>query len=153
VDPNGTLPPIFHEQRLIDSIESNEQKQHQFPPDITINKFRNPNPDNKKPNPRTPFQYRRDVQCTCCTTYGHDLDKDICKIGAQVYAVTQYMTKHPSEAMANAKNYALAHNKTKIAMATQHFHPDCTIEEIQDQLLSLAHSFSNNNQNDDDMNK
>jgi hypothetical protein len=91
VNPRGTLPPIFEEQCLIDSIEANEQAPRPITSDPTINKFRGQQQDGPKSNetnePRTNrFQHRRSIQCTMCSTFGHDVDKDVCRIGAQIYA-------------------------------------------------------------------
>jgi hypothetical protein len=150
-NPNGTLPSIFEEQNLIDSIDANEQRLAQMPTELTINKFRdtrgggnredNKNSNNSK-SPRRTFRFRRDVQCTCCSTYGHDVDEDVCKIGAQVFSVNNFITKHGEKATKNSKAYAIANNKHKIATARRHYGPDTDLDDIQDDLLNLAHSLT-----------
>lgn len=155
LDPQGTLPQIFSEQRLIDSIETNEQKAHQFPADPTINKFRggqqrdgNRDNNDSRGDTRKRFSYRREVQCTCCTTFGHDVDQDVCKIGAQVYAACQFLSNHSEKAIKNAKAYALANNKSKIALAKQQYPEGTSLDDIQDNLLNLAHSFTDDGPDD-----
>jgi hypothetical protein len=144
VDPRGTLPPICEEQRLIDSIEANEQAPRPIPFDPTINKFRGQQRDGPKSNetnePRTiRFQHRRSVQCTMCSTFGHNVDKDVCQIGAQIYAANQCFEKDKIATLKNFKSYSAANNKVKINNAISYFPPGTDMEEIQERLLSLAH--------------
>lgn len=149
LDPKGPLPTIFTEQLLIDSIEINEQKGPQFIDNPTINKFRGQQQrdhnsrDNDTRDPRKRFNYRREVQCTCCTTFGHDIDQDVCKIGAQVFAVTQFISDQKDKATKNAKAYSIANNKTKIALAKRHFPDDTSLEDLQHNLMDLAHGLTN----------
>ena len=84
----------------------------------TINKFQGSNGDtkgNNNTNNRRRFTYRREVQCDCCHTFGHNVDEDICRIGAQVYYTMQFIKEHPKKADNNAKAFTTANNKAKIA--------------------------------------
>ena len=85
----------------------------------TINRFQGPNADTNKnnntTNSRRRFTYRREVQCECCHTFGHNVDEDICRIGAQVYYTNQFIKDHSKKADNNAKAFTTANNKNKIA--------------------------------------
>ena len=119
LDPQQPIPPLFEAQSLINSIDANEQKSPQIQIDPTINKFRGQTRDGGKDDGKEGeskafhrrFSYLRHVQCTCCTTYGHDIDKDVCKIGAQVHAAQHFILNHGEKAVKNAKAYALANSK------------------------------------------
>ena len=143
-DPTSPLPPIFDDQTLIDSIDQNEQTTPLEHP--TFNKFQQCTPrdggkDGETKEPRKKFSFRCEVQCTCCTTFGHDVDEDVCRIGAQVYSSHQFLLNHPDKAKKNAKAFTIANNKAKINVARSHYPDDTSWEHIQDHLLSIAHSF------------
>jgi hypothetical protein len=150
IDPRGRIPAIFEEQRLIDSIDANEQRIVNIPIDPTINKFRgsprNGNIDTEGKGPRK-FTYRREVQCSICSTYGHEIDQDVCKVGAQVYHVCQFIKDNKEKATKNAKAYSLANNKNKIAKM-QLLSPNKPIEDIQEELSQIAYTFIDDDEDD-----
>ena len=45
------------------------------------------------------------IQCSCCKCRGHQLGKQVCRIGAQQYHIQSYAEKHPEEYKENAKRY------------------------------------------------
>ena len=151
MNPKEPIHPTFELQKLIQYIDQNPKPTSV--PDITI-KFRmNPSHEGGKNNePKTlrrKFTYRREVQCQSCTTYGHDIDEDVCRIGAQVFASYQFLLKHPKKAESNAKAYALANNKAKIAAAISTFPAETEWEEIQHHLLILTHELNRPEQDEE----
>ena len=62
------------------------------------------------------FQYRRQVQCRMCKTFGHDTDEDVCRIGAQIHHAIKYQAQEPEIAKKNANAYAMANKKSTIQM-------------------------------------
>jgi hypothetical protein len=87
------------------------------------------------------FQYRREVQCRICHNYGHDVDDQICRIGAQIYHTNQFSLINPKKAKDNAQAYSLTNNKKQIKkMRANLTDPNITDEEIQDHLETLAHA-------------
>ena len=62
------------------------------------------------------FQYRRQVQCRVCKTFGHDTDEDVCRIGAQVHHAMKFTAQEPEQAEKNASAFSLANNKHTINM-------------------------------------
>jgi hypothetical protein len=88
------------------------------------------------------FKYKNEVQCKMCHNFGHDIDAQVCRAGAQHYHCMNYCTLHKDTAKANAKAYSVANNVTKISkMINQHptmFNPNSTQEEINDQILDFA---------------
>ena len=149
-DLKTPLPPTFDDQTLIDSIDQNEQTDPNTHPTVHKIQQRAPRDGGKDGNTREPrkkFSFRREVQCTCCTTFGHDVDEDVCRIGAQVYSSHQFLLNHPDKAKKNAKAYAIANNKAKISVACGHYPDDTSWDEIQEHLLSIAHSFLSDDDN------
>ena len=65
------------------------------------------------------FQYRRQVQCQICRTFGHDVDEDVCRVGAQVYFAIQYQQNATMDVEKNASAYNLANNKSTINVVCQ----------------------------------
>ena len=65
------------------------------------------------------FQYRRQVQCRICRTFGHDVDEDVCRVGAQVYFALQYQQTAVTDVEKNASAYNLANNKSTINVVCQ----------------------------------
>ena len=89
------------------------------------------------------FQYRRQVQCRVCRTFGHDTDEDICRIGAQVHHAIKYQNQEPSLAEKNANAYGIANNKTTIKVVCQ----EVDLEEDQvDKAEELALELVNQDQ-------
>jgi hypothetical protein len=93
-----------------------------------INKFRGQQRDGPKTNDANEqrtnhFQHRRSVQCTMCSTFGHDVDKDVCQIGAHIYAANQFFEKDKATTLKNFKSYSAANNRVKINNAISYFPP------------------------------
>jgi hypothetical protein len=135
---------------LIDSIDANEQRTFNIPADPTINKFRgsprNGNNDNEGKGPRK-FAYRREVQCSICLAYGHEINQDVCKVGAQVYHVCQFIKDNKEKAIKNAKAYSLANNKNKISKMKT-LSPNKSIDKIQEDLFQLTYTLIDDDEED-----
>jgi hypothetical protein len=65
------------------------------------------------------------------------VDKQICRIGAQVYHSHQFMLKQPIKAQDNAQAYSISNNKTQINN-TQAQLTDADTEEIREHLECMA---------------
>ena len=152
LDRTQELPSWLEPQALINSIEQNKQTS----PTLTINRVRTPKEGGKDSEtrearePRKKFSFRREVQCTCCSTFGHDVDEDVCRIGAQVYSAHQFLSKYPDKAKKNARAFAIANNKTKISLAKQTFPEHTPWDIIEEHLLDLAHGLTIQDETDDD---
>ena len=146
--PNHPMSNIYTLNELVNILESNA-------PDMsnpnstayTINKFKGANnkdlDNNTNNNTRRKFTYRREVQCDCCQTFGHNVDEDICRVGAQVYHTTNYIKENPRKAENNAKAFTAANNKTKInAISTVilGFFEDVTTQEDYDNRITTLAS-------------
>ena len=118
------------------------------PPDteeehVRINKFRTGRETETTNNAaHRKFAYRREIQCDCCHTFGHNVDEDICRIGAQVYHSTQFIKNNPKKADNNAKAFMTANNKNEInavESAFPEFFKDISSEnEFDQKILTLA---------------
>ena len=83
------------------------------------------------------FQYRHQVQCQMCQAFGHDINKDICQIGAQIYHVTKFQakaTKNAENAEKNATVYSLANHKSTIKVVCHETDPTEVHVERAEQL-------------------
>ena len=117
--PNQPVSTTYSLNELVNILESNAPAMPNTNPNtITINKFNGPTnkeQDNNTNNgTRRKFQYRREVQCECCHTFGHNVDEDICRIGAQILHTTNFIKEHPKKAENNANAFTAANNKNKI---------------------------------------
>jgi hypothetical protein len=140
-----TLQPANHPigleyemTRLAGEMDTNQSLDTYHSP--TINKMRTEkNTDAKDNNKRREgkFKYKRDVQCTCCHNFGHDVDEQICRIGAQIYHANQFFLNKPTKAKENAQSYSLINSQHQIKMAKAD-RPDASDDEIQDQLERIA---------------
>jgi hypothetical protein len=101
----------------------------------TINKAKyNTNSSNKR---ESKFKYKQEVQCECCQNFGHNIDSQICQIGAQVFHSYQFMNLQPIKAQENAQAYSISNNKTQINNTKTQL-TKANNEEIWDHLESMA---------------
>ena len=95
-----------------------------------------------RPQYRKRFQYRREIQCECCHNYGHNIDQDVCRFGAQHYFVCQFINEQPEKAKANANAYHIANNKVQVtklqANYPQLFQNIDSEEEMDNTILDIA---------------
>jgi hypothetical protein len=83
---------------------------------LSVNKMHTAREPNDKDGKREgKFQYKRQVKCTCCHTFGHDVDKQICRIGAQVYHAHQFLLNNPTKAQQNAQSYSASNSAKHIS--------------------------------------
>jgi hypothetical protein len=78
------------------------------------------------------FKYKREVQCRCCHNFGHDINKQICLIGAQVFHAHQFLLNNPVKAQENAQSYSMSNSKPQIKMART-AQPHASDDKIQEQ--------------------
>jgi hypothetical protein len=154
--PEMDLGNKYTLNELASVLESNSidnpNMDHQTQP--IINKFQRGTPStnrNNNNNNGRKFTYRREVQCDCCHTFGHNIDEDICRIGAQVYHVINYIKDNEKPTKQNANSYTTANNKVKInAIETTFpdlFHDEDTQEEREDRIAALANIFQRGDTN------
>jgi hypothetical protein len=137
LQPDGPLGPEYELTYLAAEMDIN--KNDNYNPEPIINKFRNDRDtqNNDLAHRREgKFKYRRKVQCTCCHNYGHDVDEQICRIGAQVYHSHQFLTNNPQKAQYNAQAYSLSNIKKQIKKLLSD--PTTPDDDIQDKLEGLA---------------
>lgn len=102
------------------------------------------NRDNNKDKDNKPagFKYRNEVQCKMCKNYGHCIESQVCRAGAQHYHCTNYSTQNKEQVKANATAYSAANNVTKISkVINEHpnmFNPNSSQDEIHDQIMAMA---------------
>ena len=142
------VPKEFTPHRLISTLEATPnsggiiQMKQQLETDIYVNKMRFGDNNKKK------FQYRREVQCRMCKGFGHDIDEDVCRIGAQQYHCNQFMETDKDKAKENATAYAVANNKNQVKMLETNFpqlYAETRTEDEKDNVtLSLAKAMITN---------
>ena len=142
---NQPLGTEYNEAYLVGELENNQSTESNYHP--TINKFNSykDGKDNGKDNTRRnnfKFKYRREVQCSCCHAYGHDIDEDVCRIGAQTFHSHQFWVNYADKAKKNATAYSMANNRNQVKN-TRQVMPDASSEEINEHLESVAHSMMN----------
>ena len=81
------------------------------------------------------FQYRHQVQCRLCKTFGHDMDEDICRFGAQFFFAMKYQNQEAAESEKNANAYSLANNKTTIKYVCQAVPQESDMEKAEQLAL------------------
>ena len=125
------LGEVYNQGRLIVKLEQNsikfQSKKDKSTPitDLKISKTQAPRR----------FQYRRQVQCRLCKTFGHDTDEDICRFGAQFYFALKYHNQSGTESEKNANAYSLANNKTTIKYVCQDIPQDTDMEKAEQLAL------------------
>jgi hypothetical protein len=145
--PLQTTPintPLGHEysaEFLIGELEANQRPEHDM--NLVINKFNQTKDNNKDNNRRTnsKFKYRREVQCSVCHGYGHDIDEDICRVGAQSYHSHQFWLNYSEKAKKNATAYSMANNRNQVKNTQLR---DATDEEYTLHMEQIAHTMVNN---------
>ena len=111
----------FNATRLLMTVEQNKNTAAESP---KKNKPSSSNLHVAKTQVNKRFQYRRQVQCRVCRTFGHDTDEDICRIGAQVQHILNFQTQDPGAMDKNATAYNLANNRSTIKMVCKEVEPD-----------------------------
>ena len=72
-----------------------------------------------------------------CQAFGHDIDEDICRIGAQVYHVTKFQTEaaeNTEKMEKNATAYSLVNHRSTIKVVCQETDPTEVHVEKAEQL-------------------
>ena len=125
------LGEVYNQGRLIMKLEQNsikfQHKKDQSAPstDLKISKTQAPRR----------FQYRRQVQCRLCKTFGHDIDEDICRFGAQLFFAQRFQEQHGPDSEKNANAYSLANNKTTIKYVCQDVPQDMDMDKAEQLAL------------------
>lgn len=134
----------FEMHRLMGSLEEHNSRNN--PIDLTedtlkINRFGNSNgPRGRTPSPRRP---RREIQCEMCHNFGHNIDQDPCRIGAQCYHCLQFLESQPEKAKQNAKAYSMM-NQARTVKQMEMQLPHLTHVEREHVVYSLSTAMASN---------
>lgn len=152
--PNETLGHEYDAQTLIIDLEDNKTNQMTSTVPLTINKINTNRDGNNRNTNRKRFQFRRNVQCDCCRGFGHNIDEDVCRIGAQVYHAMQFTKDHLEKAQQNATVYNMANtvsNRTQVKSTKVIPLADDDSDDMEDDITthlekighSMVYSFTN----------